>query len=101
MSVVRRVHVHGPLVVFADGFEAELERLGFTPLSRVDQLRLMAHLSCWLDAEGVVVSGMSAGHVEAFLHERRSTRSARTTSPQNTVRTMRRALPTSTSTASR
>lgn len=79
MSAVRRVHVHGPLTDFADGFEAELERQGFTPLSRVDQLRLMAHLSRWLDAEHVTVGTMSAGHVEAFLHERRSTRAARFT----------------------
>jgi hypothetical protein len=77
MSAVRRVHVHGPLADFADGFEAELERQGFAPLSRVDQLRLMAHLRRRLDAEQVVVGAMSAGHVEAFLHERRSTRAAR------------------------
>lgn len=79
MSAVRRVEVRGPLASHADGFAAELERQGFTPLSRVEQLRLMAHLSRWIDAGQVAVGALSAQHVESFLHVRRSARSTRYT----------------------
>ena len=37
--------VTGPLAEYADGFRAELARLGYTPLSAACQMRLMAHLS--------------------------------------------------------
>ncbi len=42
--------VIGPLAEHADGFRAELARLGYTPLSAASQLRLAAHLSRWLAA---------------------------------------------------
>lgn len=69
---VRRVDVYGPLAGYAEGFEAELQRLGFTPLARVNQLLLMAHLSRWLQAERVGVDELSVERVESFLRERRA-----------------------------
>ena len=45
----------GPLAVFGEGFAGELARLGYKPNAAADQLRLMAHLSLWMDA----------GHLEA------------------------------------
>jgi hypothetical protein len=39
------VRVEGPLAAYAEGFGAELRRLGHTPLTAAAQLRLMAHLS--------------------------------------------------------
>ncbi len=48
-SKVDKVVVAGPLAPFADGFEARLEELGYTPLSAVTSMRLMAHLSRWLE----------------------------------------------------
>jgi hypothetical protein len=44
--------VTGPLAEYAGGFRTELARLGYTPLTAAAQLRLMAHLSRWLDADG-------------------------------------------------
>ena len=43
-------HVTGPLAEYADGFRAELARLGYTPLTAACQLRLIAHLSRWMTA---------------------------------------------------
>ena len=45
--------VAGPLAEYADGFRAELSRLGYTPLTAACQLRLTAHLSRWMTAEGI------------------------------------------------
>ncbi len=50
-----RVRVTGPLAVFAEGFAAGLARLGCKPNAAAGQLRVMAHLSRWMDA----------GHLEA------------------------------------
>ena len=44
--------VDGPLAPYAAGFQAELERLGYTPLTAATHVRLMAHLSRWLAREG-------------------------------------------------
>ena len=46
--------VAGPLAEYADGFRAELARLGYTPLTAACQLRLTAHLSRWMTAERLV-----------------------------------------------
>ncbi len=52
-----RVRVTEPLAVFTEGFAGELARLGYKPNAAADQLRLMAHLSRWMDA----------GHLEAVV----------------------------------
>ena len=64
--------VGGPLAPYADGFRAELERLGYTPLTAATHVRLMAHLSRWLAREGVEVPGLSAAVVDAYFAERRA-----------------------------
>jgi integrase/recombinase XerD len=56
---------------YAPGFAVELERLGYTPLSAANQLRVMAHLSRWLRSEDVAPGQLGAERVEAFLCERR------------------------------
>ncbi|MBP2325868.1 site-specific recombinase XerD [Kibdelosporangium banguiense] len=61
----------GPLVQYAPGFGAELERLGYTPLSAVNQLRVMAHLSRWLWAEELDAGALTPECVDAFLAARR------------------------------
>lgn len=76
VSVVRPVRVGGPLAGYVAGFETELRRLGFTPLSVVGQMRLMAHLSRWLEAEGLGVDDLSVERVEEFLVHRRATHTA-------------------------
>jgi len=51
--------VDGPLAPYAGGFRAELERLGYTPLTAATHVRLMAHLSRWLAREGVEAPGLT------------------------------------------
>lgn len=67
-----RVHIRGPLEGHIEGFEAELGRLGFAPTSVVSQLRLVAHLSRWLDAQGLDVEDLTVERVETFIGERRA-----------------------------
>jgi integrase/recombinase XerD len=66
-----RVCVVGPLGQYAAGFGVELERLGYTPLSAANQLRVMAHLSRWLRAEELVAGALTHECVEEFLAARR------------------------------
>ncbi|HEV8276893.1 MAG TPA: tyrosine-type recombinase/integrase [Streptosporangiaceae bacterium] len=67
-----RVRVTGPLAVFAGGFTGELARLGYKPNAAADQLRLMAHLSRWMEAEQHEVAGLTPPAAEAFLAARRA-----------------------------
>jgi integrase/recombinase XerD len=64
--------VDGPLAPDAGGFRAELERLGYTPLTAATHVRLMAHLSRWLAHEGAEASGLTPAMVEAYFAERRA-----------------------------
>ena len=70
MGVVSGVRVTGPLRGFAAGFAVELEAAGYTPLSAANQLRLMAHLSRWMAAEGVASSELNDERMQAFLAAR-------------------------------
>ena len=67
MQTVYVARVSGPLAPFADGFRAELDRLGYTPASREYKVNQMAGLSRWLDVEGLGVADVSSAAVEAFL----------------------------------
>ncbi|WP_130178294.1 tyrosine-type recombinase/integrase [Cryobacterium sp. SO1] len=71
-----RVQVQGQLVEHREGFEVELRRLGFTPVSIVNQFYLLAHFSHWLQDEGIVLADLSVGQVDAFLVERKATHTA-------------------------
>jgi len=71
-SRVAPVWVSGPLASYADGFKESLGEKGYTALSRVNQLRLMGHLSNWLADERLTVSDLNAAHVEEFLLVRRA-----------------------------
>ena len=64
----------GPLAEYGPGFAGELERRGFTPLSREKQLRLLAHLSRWMEARSLQVGQLTCDRVDEFLAERRATR---------------------------
>jgi site-specific recombinase XerD len=67
-----RVRVTGPLAAFAEGFAAELTRLGYRPNAAANQLQLMAHLSRWMDAGRLDVAGLTPPVTEAFLAARRA-----------------------------
>ena len=58
-SKVDKVVVAGPLAPFAEGFQARLEELGYTPLSAVTSMRLMVHLSRWLGARGLAAGDLT------------------------------------------
>ena len=67
-----RVGMTGPLAPFKLGFAQELRRLGYTPRSAVTHLRLAAHLSRWLDAEGLGAGEIGPAEVGRFLADRRA-----------------------------
>ncbi len=67
-----RVRVSGPLEVFASGFVAELARLGYRRTPATFQLQLMAHVSRWLQSEGLGAGELSSEVVERFLAARRA-----------------------------
>ena len=73
----KRVVWSGPLSEFGPGFVAELERLGFTPLPVVHQSRLAAHLSRWMQDQGLEVGELTSDRVDGFLVERRTTHTNR------------------------
>jgi integrase/recombinase XerD len=67
-----RVRVTGPRAVFAEGFAGELARLGYKPNAAADQLRLMAHLSRWMDAGHLEAAALTPRVTGVFLAARRA-----------------------------
>jgi integrase len=61
------------LTCHRDGFAAELTAHGYTDLSAANQLRLMADLSRWLEAEDVGLDRVDRDVVDRFLAKRRRT----------------------------
>jgi site-specific recombinase XerD len=64
--------VTGPLAEYADGFRAELARLGYTPLTAACQLRLIAHLSRWMTAGRLSARDLDMEAAEQYFATRRS-----------------------------
>jgi site-specific recombinase XerC len=65
------VRVSGPLTPFVDGFCAHLLERGYSLWSAQFHLQFVAHVSRWLEAEGLEVSGLTPQAVDRFLAERR------------------------------
>jgi integrase/recombinase XerD len=65
-----RVRLSGPLQEFGPGFVDELERQGYSPIGATLQVRLMARVSSWMQAEGLVAWELSDEVVARFLAER-------------------------------
>lgn len=82
MGRTGRVSIAGPLAVFADRFRTELERLGYSPFTAEDQLRLMAHLSRWLEDARLGVGELTAARAQEFLAYRRACGRAHRCSPR-------------------
>jgi integrase len=72
MAVLYGVRFTGPLTAYAPGFSAELARLGFTKFSSQTQLGLAAHLSRWLDQQGLGTAALTPATVDRFLAARRA-----------------------------
>jgi integrase/recombinase XerD len=67
-----RVEVAGVLAPFAGGFRAALTDQGFARWAVVQHTHLMAHLSMWLDEQGLAPGQLTADAVNAFLTVRRA-----------------------------
>jgi integrase/recombinase XerD len=68
----RRAGMVGPLEPHGSGFATELVRQGFTPSSVDLHAQLVAHLSAWLDREGLGPGDLTPDAVEAYFAARRA-----------------------------
>lgn len=66
------VSVDGPLAEYADGFRRMLIGRGYRPRSIEGQLRLMAHLSRWMEGQGLEGNDLTLEVVQEFLDSRRA-----------------------------
>jgi integrase len=71
-SRVCNAFVPGPLEQYAPGFRSWLLARGYTPLTTVPQLQLMAHVSRWLEREGLTAAGLTRLQAGRFLAARRA-----------------------------
>jgi len=76
-SRVCNAFVPGPLERYAPGFRSWLLARGYTPLTTVPQLQLMAHVSRWLEREGLTAGGLTGQEAARFLAARRAARRPR------------------------
>jgi integrase/recombinase XerD len=91
--------VAGPLAPYAGGFREELLGQGYTQGSAAHQIHLMAHLSRWLEAQGLEPAALDEHVTSQFAAARRADgyaaqRSARALMPLlGSLRTLRVAAP--------
>ena len=69
MMDASRVRVTGPLAPYAAGLVAELVEAGYRPNAAAVHLRLLAHLSRWLEQEGIDLSELREAELERFRRE--------------------------------
>ena len=71
MSTACGVRVTGPLAMYADGFRADLAAQGYAVEPANWNLRTMAHVSRWMDGQGLPAGQLSIAQLEEFLEARR------------------------------
>jgi integrase/recombinase XerD len=71
MSSTCQVRVTGPLAMYADGFRADLAARGYAAGSADRNLRTLAHVSRWMDGQGLSAGQLSVARLEEFLVARR------------------------------
>ena len=71
-SKVSEVVVRGPLAPFSAAYRSWLADLGYTPLTIVNELRQVGHLSRWMVATDVAVADLTTKSLEGFLEDRRA-----------------------------
>ncbi len=71
MSTACGVRVTGPLAMYADGFRADLAAQGYAVEPANRNLRTMAHVSRWMDGQGLLAGQLSIARLEEFLGVRR------------------------------
>ena len=64
------VRMRGPLAVYQDAIWSALLGRGYTPLSAKNLLRVAAHLSRWLEAEGLCPLDLTPARIDSFLEHR-------------------------------
>jgi site-specific recombinase XerD len=69
MKEPSRVRVTGPLEPFAEGLIAELEEAGYRSAAAAVQVRVLAHLSRWMQEQGVAPGGLREPELERFRRE--------------------------------
>lgn len=89
VSKVHAVGVVGPLAPFADGFKARLGELGYTPLTTVNELRLVLHVSRWLEVGGLAVADLTSDRVDEYFAARRAAGYRASTTPRSLVQLVR------------
>src|SRR5437773_1525283 len=72
VSPVSVVTVQGPLSGLAGRFSDALTADGYTPLSAANQLRLMAHVSRWMESESLPAEQVAVDVLDRFLVARRA-----------------------------
>ena len=82
MNKPSRVRMSGPLVAHRRGFTAELKRQGYSPFTAVSVLYLAAHLSRWLERQGLDAGDLTAECVERYLAARRASGQVRRLTPR-------------------
>jgi integrase/recombinase XerD len=70
MTKSSRVRLRGPLGVYGHEFEHHLRHQGYTELSAAEHVRLLAHLSQWLEDRGLQPSGLTPVQVGAYVQAR-------------------------------
>lgn len=80
-----RVRMSGPLEPYRHGFTADLRRLGYSKFTVVALLHLMAHLSRWLEDQGLGTDDLTDDCVERFLAVRRASGQVRRLSPRGLI----------------
>lgn len=71
MSTSCGVRVTGPLAMYADGFRADLVAQGYAAEPANRNLRTLAHVSRWMDDQGLSAGQLSTARLEEFLGARR------------------------------
>jgi hypothetical protein len=67
VSRVSRVLMAGPLAMYAEAYERELRRRGYTRRTSVNLLRQVARLSRWAEANGLAVGELTGERIDEFL----------------------------------
>ena len=66
-----RVRVSGPLAKFANGFRVDLLERGYSLWGAQEQLYLLAHVSRWMESEGLEVEALTPDRLEGYFVWRR------------------------------
>ena len=82
MNKPSRVRMSGPLVAYRRGFTADLRRQGYSPFTAVSVLQLTAHLSRWLEQQGLDAKDLTPECVESYLAARRASGQVRRLTPR-------------------